>query len=73
MRTTVSAIRVRSSLDGSSTDSVIIFLAADHAVAAAFWTSARAINRALTASALAMVRSSCCRSSANSYSSLFTD
>ena len=59
-------MRVRSADDGSSTDSRKIRLAAFQAVSAARATSSRAMIWFLTFSALPIVASSCCRSSANS-------
>ena len=66
MRTTVSAMRVRNVLDGSSTPSSTSRFSVFHAVAAALAISSRAISCSLIGSARAMVAGSCCRSSANS-------
>ena len=59
-------LRVRNALDGSSTPSSTRRFSVFQAVAAALVTSSRAISCSLTASARAIVASSCCKSSANS-------
>src|ERR1700747_402619 len=65
IRTTVSAMRVRSVLEGSSTPSSTSLFSVFHAVAAASAISSRAISCSFTASARAMGSGWCCRLAAH--------